>query len=164
VTVRFPFAAAALAAILALTACTSPSEDVSASTSSPNPADELSAGSTGELAFHDEAGTADGGAVDNGDVGADSDDEDLVVFIAAGERMLADGPYEGVIHESPEIYVAVAQSFCDRLDEGLGVNRIVNDFAVEGGFDLTDSGDRILIGSVLGAGVETLCPRHRHLL
>ncbi len=153
-----------MAAILALTACTSSSEDVSSSTSPPSPADESRPGSTGELAFHDEVGTADGGALDNGDAGADIDDEDLVVFIAAGERMLADGPYEGVIHESPEIYVAVAQSFCRRLDEGVDVNRIVNDFAVEGDFDLTAGGDRTLIGSVLGAGVETLCPRHRHLL
>jgi hypothetical protein len=160
---RVPLAAAALAAILALTGCTS-SEDASASTSSPTPADESSVGSTGGLAFHDEAATADGGALDTGDAGAGTDDEDLVVFIAAGERMLADGPYEGVIHESPEIYVAVAQSFCGRLDEGVDVNRIVNDFAVEGGFDLSANGDRTLIGSVLGAGVETLCPRHRHLL
>ncbi len=162
--VRAPLAAAALAAILALTACTSSSEDASASTTSPTPADESSVGSPGGLAFHDEAATADGGAGDNGDADAGTDDDDLVVFIAAGERMLAGGPYEGVIHESPEIYVAVAQSFCGRLDEGVDVNRIVNDFAVEGGFDLSANGDRTLIGSVLGAGVETLCPRHRHLL
>lgn len=109
--------------------------------------------STGELAFSDESTTSDLVY-----------DEELVVFIAAGERMLANGPHEGAIYDSPEVYVAVARSFCHRLDDGETINRMLAGFAAESGLDLTSHDDRILIGSLLGAGVETLCPHHRDLL
>lgn len=108
---------------------------------------------TGELAFSDESSPSDLVY-----------DEQLVVFIAAGERMLANGPHQGAMYDSPEVYVSVARSFCQRLDDGEAVNRMLADFAAESGLDLTSHDDRILIGSLLGAGVETLCPHHRGLL
>lgn len=138
---------------LILSACTSSAPQTVSSMSEGSASASAAGKPSGELAFFEESTSSDG-----------VDDADLVVFIAAGERMLANGPYQGAIYESPEVYVAVAQSFCHQLDNGEAVNRMVADFAAESGLDLTSYDDRILIGSVLGAGVETLCPHHRDLL
>lgn len=91
-------------------------------------------------------------------------EDDVVVFLAAGEKMLAAGPYEGLLYESPDLYVAAAQSVCSRLSDGMPVQEVVYGFVDDSQLDVTSEADLILAGTVVGAGVRTLCPDHLPLL
>ncbi len=135
-------------------------------------ADQSGAGITG--ADSSEGNLSDDGVsgddVSDDDVSDDdvSDDgvseDDVVVFLAAGERLLKGTPYSGVLHESPELYVAAAQLICERLSAGDSVDDVVSDFITDTGLSSSVDADVTLAGTVLGAGVETLCPAYRHLL
>jgi hypothetical protein len=66
---------------------------------------------------------------------------------------------EGLRLEAPEIYIAIAQGSCARFAQGDSLQQIVNDH-----LDATDTtpsaDDEQLIGALLGAAVETICPEH----
>lgn len=86
-------------------------------------------------------------------------EEDLARFIAATEAALVGTSAEGLILEAPEIYIAIAQASCARFTQGDSLQQIVNDH-----LDDTDTtpvaDDEQLIGALLGAAVETICPEH----
>jgi hypothetical protein len=86
--------------------------------------------------------------------------DDVVLFIAAVERSIDGSSHEGIVYESPEVFLAIAQGFCDGLRDGQSVDTLAGDYLAEFSDEassLEASDDALLIGSVLGAGVETLC-------
>jgi hypothetical protein len=94
--------------------------------------------------------------------GASADDitqEDLTRFVAATEAALAGGAMEGVVLDAPEIYIAIAQVSCARFSQGDTLEQIVADHLAETA-PTPGANDEQLIGAVLGAGVETICPEH----
>ncbi len=91
--------------------------------------------------------------------------DDVVLFIAAVERSIDGTSHEGIVYESPEIFLAIAQGFCDGLRAGQSVDTLAGDYLAEFSgvaSSLESSDDALLIGSVLGAGVETLCEDQSH--
>lgn len=153
-----------MALTLGVSACSaSPDEDANADPSNTAPAVDLAYADGGAEEAGDETPQADDEIQSSGTV-EEIDDQDVVVFVAAVERMLADGPYEGAIHESPDVYAAMAQQLCFRLDDGDSINSVVTETMDQAGLEMNSGEDRTLIGSVLGAGVESFCPRHRDLL
>jgi hypothetical protein len=133
------------------------------------PADTLPASS---IAFAEEdTATETGGgddsatsATDN-DTSVDSEDLDIatrdeaVWFIAAVEKSIKGTTNEGIVYESPEVFLAIAQGFCDGLRSGRSVDELASEYLAEfsDGSSGASADDVLLIGSVLGAGVETLC-------
>jgi hypothetical protein len=136
------------------------------------PADTLPASS---IAFAEEDGVTETTAADGGDDSAasSSDDDtsaepeeapmatrdDAVRFIAAVEKSIAGTTNEGIVYESPDVFLAIAQGFCDGLRDGQSVDELASDYLAEFSDGITEASadDVLLIGSVLGAGVETLC-------
>ena len=93
--------------------------------------------------------------------------EDLVVFVAAMEQSLEGTSYEGAILEEPEVYIAAAQTFCARLENGDSIVKVINDYLFElSGTDVSDSlpDDVALVGALIGAGVQTICPSQTGVL
>jgi hypothetical protein len=86
-------------------------------------------------------------------------EEDLARFIAATEAALVDTSAEGLILEAPEIYIAIAQASCARFTQGDSFHQIVNDH-LDGTYTTRTADDEQLIGALLGAAVETICPEH----
>ncbi len=130
-------------------------------------ADQSGAGITGADSSEgnlSDDGVSDGGVSEDGVSGDGVSEDDVVVFLAAGERLLKGTPYSGVLHQSPELYVAAAQLICERLSAGDSVDDVVSDFITDTGLSSSVDADVTLAGTVLGAGVETLCPAYRHLL
>ena len=111
----------------------------------------------------DETDSNDSTGGDSSDVSTSVPDavteEDLARFIAATEAALVGTSAEGLILEAPEIYIAIAQASCARFTQGDSLQQIVNDH-----LDDTDTtpvaDDEQLIGALLGAAVETICPEH----
>ncbi len=90
--------------------------------------------------------------------------DDIAVLLASGERMLADGPYEGAMYAAPELYVASAQMVCSRLSEGVSIEDVISEFMADNLLDAEAPADATLTGTVVGAGVQTLCPQHRDVI
>lgn len=88
------------------------------------------------------------------------DEGDLARFIASAENVVNGTGYEGAIDDTPELYVAVAQTMCVSLDEGDSVGEVVDQYLHESGITEPVTDDYTFAGAVLGAGVETLCPEH----
>jgi uncharacterized NAD(P)/FAD-binding protein YdhS len=85
--------------------------------------------------------------------------DDLARFIASAEAALTGTSHEGVIVDSPELYIALAQASCARFSAGESLQDIVNDLL--GHTDTTpQEDDKQLIGAILGAGTATICPEH----
>lgn len=86
-------------------------------------------------------------------------EQDLARFVAATEAALAGTSIEGVVLEAPEIYIAIAQASCARFGQGDSFEQIVSDYLAD-----TEAApgadDEQLIGAILGAAVETICPEH----
>lgn len=86
-------------------------------------------------------------------------EQDLARFVAATEAALAGTSIEGVVLEGPEIYIGVAQASCARFTQGDSFEQIVSDYLAD--TEATPgSDDEQLIGAILGAAVETICPEH----
>lgn len=85
--------------------------------------------------------------------------DDAVRFIAAVEKSIEGTLNEGIVYESPEIFLSIAQGFCDGLRNGQSVDELASEYLAEfsDGSSEASADDVLLVGSVLGAGVETLC-------
>lgn len=86
-------------------------------------------------------------------------EEDLIRFVAATEYALRGTAQEGVVYDAPEIYVAIAQEACARFSDGEDFDQVAADLIA----DLSSAGlsneDR-LVGAILGAATQTICPEH----
>jgi hypothetical protein len=86
-------------------------------------------------------------------------EKDLARFLAATEAALVDTSAQRLILEAPEIYIAIAQVSCARFTRGDSLEQVVNDHLDD--TDATPSADdEQLIGALIGAAVETICPVH----
>lgn len=87
------------------------------------------------------------------------DKADLVRFVAATEAVLVGTPDEGLVNETPEVYVALAQFACELFDGGGTFDSVTTELL---GTDTTTSD--LLIGAVVGAATRTICPEHAELV
>jgi hypothetical protein len=86
-------------------------------------------------------------------------EDDLTLFIAAAERALEGTSQETAVFDDPEIYIALGQASCDRFSAGATFEQIATDLLAD--IDTDDSNDETrLVGAVLGAATQTLCPEH----
>lgn len=87
------------------------------------------------------------------------------VFLAAVDEALVGTEYEGVVLEDADVFVAMGQLVCERLDDGATVEETLGEFLDELVVDgAVADDDAAAVGVVLGAAVETLCSRHGDLL
>lgn len=86
-------------------------------------------------------------------------EDDLTLFIAAVERPLEGTSQESAVFDDPEIYIALAQAACARFSAGEGFEQIATDFLADIDTDGSDDETR-LVGAILGAATQTLCPEH----
>lgn len=89
--------------------------------------------------------------------------DDLVRFIAATETVLEGTPNEGVVYEAPEIYIAIGQAACARFTAGDSFEEVANDLLVDLASASADDDTR-LVGAILGAATQTICPEHADLI
>ncbi len=90
-------------------------------------------------------------------------DAAVVAFIAALEESLAGTRYEGEALDSPEVFVATGQLFCEQLDAGAERDEILVSYieALTGAPpEAASDDDLVLAGSLLGVSVGALCPEH----
>jgi hypothetical protein len=137
---------------------TANSDQPDAETSETDETDATESATTSES-----ANSSDSTGGDSSDVSTSVPDavteEDLARFIAATEAALVGTSAEGLILEAPEIYIAIAQASCARFTQGDSLQQIVNDHLDDN--DTTPvADDEQLIGALLGAAVETICPEH----
>lgn len=86
-------------------------------------------------------------------------EDDLTLFIAAAERSLEGTSQESAVFDDPEIYIALGQASCDRFSTGEKFDQIAIDLLTD--IDTDDSDDETrLVGAILGAATQTLCPEH----
>lgn len=86
-------------------------------------------------------------------------EDDLTLFIAAAERALEGTSQETAVFDDPEIYIALGQASCDRFSAGETFEQIATDLLAD--IDTDDSNDETrLVGAILGAATQTLCPEH----
>ena len=86
-------------------------------------------------------------------------EDDLTLFIAAAERSLEGTSQESALLDDPEIYIALGQISCDRFSAGEQFDQIAIDLLAD--IDTDDSDDETrLVGAILGAATQTLCPEH----
>ena len=84
-------------------------------------------------------------------------EDDLARFIASAEAALTGTRHEGVVLDSAELYIALAQTSCARFSAGHSLQDIVDDLL---GTPQAAADDNHLAGAILGAGVATICPDH----
>jgi hypothetical protein len=87
-------------------------------------------------------------------------DDDLVRFVAAVETAIDGSRSAGLVFETPEIYIALAQAACARFSDGASFDEIAASMLAELGSDRPDDDER-LVGAVIGAATRTICPEHR---
>lgn len=86
-------------------------------------------------------------------------EDDLARFIAATERALVGTDQESVVFDDPEIYIALGQASCARFSAEDTFEQIATDLLEE--IDTEESDDETrLVGAVIGAATQTLCPEH----
>ncbi|MEO6122869.1 MAG: DUF732 domain-containing protein [Ilumatobacteraceae bacterium] len=85
--------------------------------------------------------------------------DDLVRFVAATESVLMGTPNQGIVYDSPEIYIAIAQAACARLSEGKTFDQVSSDLLTQLASTHPDDDNR-LVGAILGAATHTICPEH----
>ena len=89
--------------------------------------------------------------------------DDLVRFVAATESVLEGTSNEGVVRDAPEIYIAIGQAACARFTAGDTFEQVSNDLLTE--LASTNPGDdELLVGAILGATTQTICPEHADLI
>ncbi len=89
---------------------------------------------------------------------------DLAVLIATIEATLEGTSYEGAALETPEVFIATSQLFCELLDEGVDPDEILGDYLdrlSDGGAGSPSDEEALLAGVLLGASSEVVCPEHR---
>lgn len=86
------------------------------------------------------------------------DEAALARFIAASESAVAGTSLEGLVLADPDIYIALGQSSCARFSNGDTLDQLVADHFT-GAIERTVDEERLL-GAVLGAAVEVMCPEH----
>lgn len=86
-------------------------------------------------------------------------EDDLALFIAAAERSLEGTSQESAVFDDPEIYIALGQVSCDRFSNGEKFDEISLDLLADIDTDQADDETR-LVGAILGAATQTLCPEH----
>ena len=93
-------------------------------------------------------------------------EEDLILFIATLEELLAGTSYEGEALNAPDVFVATGRLFCERLDNGDNADEVLSAYLdqLAGGVDIATDDELVLAGALLGAGVATLCPEHTALV
>lgn len=116
---------------------------------------DRSSASTGDTADEAARASAPEAAAPAGDaVSAD----DLTLFIAAAERALAGTAQQDAVFDDPDIYIAIAQASCARFSDGDEFDQIAADVLVD---TSTGSADETrLVGAVIGAATQTICPEH----
>ena len=154
----------AILATLAVSSCSS--DSTSAPADRPDSATELSApavtGDRAPVQSGPDPATAE--TVDSAPTSAATStdvvtEEDLTLFIAAAERTLEGTAQESVVFDDPEIYIALAQISCDRFSAGETFEQIATDLLADIETDAAADETR-LVGAVLGAATQTLCPEH----
>ena len=90
---------------------------------------------------------------------------DFPVFLAAVELALADSSYADAVIDDADVFVAIGQLMCERLDEGASADDVLVEFLgrLDPGGSTTDD-EVVAIGVTFGAAIESLCPRHRTAL
>ena len=84
---------------------------------------------------------------------------DLVRFIAAAETVLKGTSNEGIVYDAPEIYIAIAQAACARFTAGESLQQVAGELLTQlASTDPTD--DKRLVGAILGAATQTICPEN----
>lgn len=158
-----------LIAVLAGSACSSDPEEAEVTTSSISDATESSGvndsvpasaapDGTDEVTTSSAENTTPTPEPEPPSTGAVTED-DLTLFIAAAERALEGTSQEAAIFDDPDIYIAIAQTSCDRLSAGDPFEEIAIDLLA----DLTTDGaedETRLVGAILGAATQTICPVH----
>ena len=154
---------ATLAILAALTVSSCSSDATSAPGDRPDSATEL-AGTGAQAPVQSGPDPATAETVDSAptSVATSTDvvtEEDLTLFIAAAERTLEGTAQESVVFDDPEIYIALAQISCDRFSAGETFEQIATDLLADIETDAAADETR-LVGAVLGAATQTLCPKH----
>lgn len=154
----------AIAATLAASSCSSEQTSPTAPTAQSDSGADLSASVETETGAPDESGpvveaptnsTSESGPTTADAVTAD----DLTLFIAAAERALEGTAQESAVFDDPEIYIALGQISCDRFSAGETFEQIATDLLAD--IDTEDSADETqLVGAILGAATQTICPEH----
>lgn len=158
-----------LVAALAVTACSSDQEastTVQAEPGSTTPEITVADDATADLPAATNAVTttpaADTISVSDPESSAATDsvtEDDLTLFIAAAERALEGTSQEAAIFDDPEIYIALAQTSCAQFSTGESFKQIATDLLAD--LDTDDSQDETrLVGAILGAATQTLCPEN----
>lgn len=90
---------------------------------------------------------------------------DFAVFLAAVDLALADTSYADVVLEDADLFVAVGQLMCERLDEGAPADDVLGEFLSELENDGVAGNDEVVaVGVTFGGAIESICPRHREVL
>lgn len=89
--------------------------------------------------------------------------DDLVRFVAATETVLKGTPNQGIVYDAPEIYIAIAQAACARFTAGETFEQVSDDLLTELATTSPDDDNR-LVGAILGAATQTICPEHADLI
>lgn len=84
---------------------------------------------------------------------------DLARFVAAAETAIDETSLAGVVFESPDIYIALAQASCARFGEGADFDTVAAELVAGLGSGPPGDVER-LAGAILGAATRTICPEH----
>ena len=132
-----------------------PDADADADTE-PSASDEIDRSRAGgDTAASGSGSDGDGAATPEPDPVTEAD---LARFVAASEAAVVNTSVEGTVLDAPDIYIAIAQASCARFSEGATLEDVVAEH-LDGELS-TSQDERELIGAVLGAAVETICPEH----
>lgn len=91
--------------------------------------------------------------------------EDLTVFIATLEELLAGTAYAGEALGEPDLFVATGRLFCERLGSGTTPDEVLTEYLAEltGGAEVATDDELVLAGALLGAAAGALCPEYADL-
>jgi hypothetical protein len=122
--------------------------------------DEIAAVDPGALAFTEaipESGVASPVAVPAEPRAVEDVEADLARFLAAANFVLRGTNLEAEILAAPQTYVGLGQLACVDMAAGSTVEQVVSTH-LESATDEERADEARLIGAVLGAAVETICP------
>ena len=153
----------AVVAALVASSCSSEQTSPTATTSQSDSGADLSVPVESTTGAPDESGPAATPADSTQDPAPTTDDvvtaEELTLFIAAAERTLEGTAQESAVFDDPEIYIALGQISCDRFSAGETFGQIATDLLAD--IDTADAADETrLVGAILGAATQTICPEH----
>jgi hypothetical protein len=125
----------------------------SVSTTAPGPAESSTAALTTST------------VVQPGVVTSTSEPAQFDLFLVAVEASLADTSYGAIVVDEADVFLAIGQLMCERLDEGLDADTVLAEFL--DALDLVgilDGDAPVAVGAVFGAAIELLCPHHANAL